>query len=227
MNRKVKISIILSLIIAVLAAIFVIFCDPIEKIKWSIEQSKIEDKVIYSRWNDKFGWSLCNTYNKSFTLEIFKAFNTVADTKAISDETNRHQSKVRVNLKKIVDDESELEKFEISPKELSEKYVIGIFGWFKTIDWTSDESMEAYLWQDKYLVYSGKNYHYGKECTSVQICNIYTGEQYVYEHSLEANRPEDVEEVPERLIEPRYYLIGEDLICIYKYYNKLYCAELA
>ena len=46
MNRKVKISIILSLIIAVLAAIFVIFCDPIEKIKWSIEQSKIEDKVI-------------------------------------------------------------------------------------------------------------------------------------------------------------------------------------
>ena len=113
MNRKVKISIILSLIIAVLAAIFVIFCDPIEKIKWSIEQSKIEDKVIYSRWNDKFGWSLCNTYNKSFTLEIFKAFNTVADTKAISDETNRHQSKVRVNLKKIVDDESELEKFEI------------------------------------------------------------------------------------------------------------------
>ena len=45
MNRKVKISIILSLIIAVLAAIFVIFCDPIEKIKWSIEQSKIEDKV--------------------------------------------------------------------------------------------------------------------------------------------------------------------------------------
>ena len=123
MNRKVKISIILSLIIAVLAAIFVIFCDPIEKIKWSIEQSKIEDKVIYSRWNDKFGWSLCNTYNKSFTLEIFKAFNTVADTKAISDETNRHQSKVRVNLKKIVDDESELEKFEISPKELSEKYV--------------------------------------------------------------------------------------------------------
>ena len=55
MNRKVKISIILSLIIAVLAAIFVIFCDPIEKIKWSIEQSKIEDKVIYSRWNDKIG----------------------------------------------------------------------------------------------------------------------------------------------------------------------------
>ena len=75
MNRKVKISIILSLIIAVLAAIFVIFCDPIEKIKWSIEQSKIEDKVIYSRWNDKFGWSLCNTYNKSFTLEIFKAYS--------------------------------------------------------------------------------------------------------------------------------------------------------
>lgn len=42
-------------------------------------------------------------------------------------KTNRHQSKVRVNLKKIVDDESELEKFEISPKELSEKYVIGEF----------------------------------------------------------------------------------------------------
>ena len=45
--------------------------------------------------------------------------------------------------------------------------------------------------------------------------------------NIVGNRPEDVEEVPERLIEPRYYLIGEDLICIYKYYNKLYCAELA
>lgn len=225
MKSKVKRSIILSVIIIGLVTLFVFLCNPVEKVKWSIKQYKIEDKVIYSQWNDKFGWRLDYYSNaKSFKLEIFKTFNTDVGTKAISEENNRHRFKNSVNFNKILDEKSELEKVEISPKELSNKYVIGDFGEFKLIDWSSDEPIKVYLWQDKYLIYS-INYNYDKEWAIVDICDVDTGKQFVYEHSLEAYMPKNVE-VSKNLVEPRYYLIENNLICIYKYYNKLYCAKL-
>lgn len=59
-----------------------------------------------------------------------------------------------------------------------------------------------------------------------EIRDTETGELYDYKYASIANRPESTE-VTDNIIKARYYIDAEGrIMCVYKFYNKLYCARL-
>lgn len=220
-------SIILVFIIIIILVINI--TKPLEKIRWAKEQEEIDDFVIYSQWDQYFAWRMSGVvYDYKAKLKIYPVFRKFGDHIEITDETYKYKEK-EISLKQVFKEppKEDIQKFITSRNAIKQQYNIPNEGFFRIIESTSNDNITFYLWKEKYLITGGIKDDFSHLALKwVDICDIETGELYDYKYASMANKPENVS-APDNIINARYYIDAEGrIICIYKYYNKLYCARL-
>lgn len=231
MNRKTKILISLSaVLLAVALGVAVpITLDRSEKNEWSIKQAEIDDQCIYSQWSDKFGFKFYfDSSYQCFTIRVDKSFKHSGTEYIDTEEGLEKYYCIKAEDIASLSDKPKTEfvKLDIPYDEILNKYIVGDFGTFKSASRDIEnipKKYEFFLWQDKYLVCIYKNFD--KSIGRASICDTDTGKAYIYEKGIEACYPKNIN-VESSLIEPVYYIYNDTLICVYKFYNKIYVTRL-
>ena len=231
MKTKKRTIIILTIILFCLIIIGLVIkiANPFEKIRWAKEQEKIDDFLIYSQWDECFAWRMSGVdSNYKAWLKIYPDYQTAGGLTVILDETYKYKEK-QIDLEQAFKEppKDEVYKLTISLNELKKQYEITNKGYFEYLDGYPDKKVPFYLWEEKYLIYGGRKIGFSDTTIAwVDICDIETGELYDYKYASIANRPENTE-VTDNIIDARYYIDAEGrIMCVYKYFNKLYCARL-
>ncbi|NLL72542.1 MAG: hypothetical protein GX237_03350 [Clostridiales bacterium] len=230
-KNKEKNIIVFSIMVFFIIIIILIIniTKPLEKIRWAKEQKEIDDFVIYSQRDQYFGWRMSGVvYDYKAKLKIYPVYRKLGDLRMITDETYKYKEK-EISLKQELKEppKEEIQEFTNSRNVIRQEYNIPNEGFFRIIESTSNENITFYLWKEKYLITGGIKEEFSHLALKrVDICDIETGELYDYKYASMANKPENVS-VPDNIINAKYYIDAEGrIICIYKYYNKLYCARL-
>lgn len=231
MKTKKRTIIILTIILfcLIIIGLTIKIVKPFEKIRWAKQQEEIDDFLIYSQWDEYFAWRMTGVdSNYKAWLKIYPDYQTAGGLTVISDETYKYKEK-QIDLEQVFKEppKEEIRELTISPKELKRQYNIPDEGYFKAIDWFSNKKNTFYLWKEKYIINTGGKIDFqNRVLDMVEIRDTETGELYDYKYASIANRPEDAE-IPNNIIKARYYIDAEGrIMCVYKYYNKLYCARL-
>lgn len=167
-------------------------------------------------------------YDYKTNFKIYPVYRKIEDIRIITDETYKYKEK-EISLKQVFKEppKGEIQEFTSSLNAITQKYNVPNEGFFKIIERTSNKNITFYMWKDKYLITEGRKEDFSHlALKEVDICDIETGELYDYKYASIANKAENVS-VPDNIINARYYIDAEGrIICIYKHYNKLYCARL-
>lgn len=209
-----------SLLIIIISAVVLItfFINPIKRITWAIEQSRVKDKVVHTSISDRFALFTAFFKEENQMIEVTLTYETHRNGYSTCLYEYAPKKELYIDISDCLSNDTknlEIVTLSYDSWDNSEYKNVDKDSIFSESEILENSKKSFYIWDDKYLV---NKYDYG-EC---RIFSVDTGKRYYGLNSNEYTMIFD-ENVWYGDSEPRTFMTKNgQIFVLYKFYNKLY-----